>query len=167
MFAGPGIPKGKTSDAFAFHFDIYPTVCELVGAKAPDAIDGKSLLPVMQGKAEGVRDTVLLAYKGCQRAVRRGQWKLIRYPEINKTQLFDLQADPHEIKDLAGAPAHAAKVKELMALLAEEQKRFGDTQALEVSDPKPAEVNLDFFSRPPPQKPKGPKTPRKKGEGRE
>jgi len=147
IFAGPGVPQGKASDAFAYHFDIYPTICELTGATAPADIDGKSLLGVMQGKAEGVRDAILLGYKGFQRSVRRGQWKLIRYPEVNKTQLFDLQADPREIQDLAGDPALADKVKELMALMAAEQKRFGDGQPLEVANPQPAEVNLEFFAR--------------------
>ena len=161
IFAGPGVPQGNASDAFAYHFDIYPTVCELTGAKMPREIDGKSLVAVMQGKAEGVRDTVLLGYIGFQRSVRRGQWKLIRYPEVNKTQLFDLAADPREIKDLAGDPAWAGRVKELMVLLVAEQKRFGDTLPLEVADPKPAEVNLDFFSKPP-QGVK-PKAKRKKG----
>jgi arylsulfatase A-like enzyme len=166
IFAGPGVPQEKASDAFAYHFDIYPTICELTGAKMPQEIDGKSLVAVMQGKADGVRDAILLGYKGVQRAVRRGQWKFIRYPEVNKTQLFDLQADPREIKDLAGDPARADKVKELMALMAAEQKRFGDTLPLEVANPKPAEVNLDFFSKPPQNvKPKGAKAKQKKSGG--
>ena len=163
IFAGPGVPQGKASDAFAYHFDIYPTICALTGAKAPQGIDGKDLTPVMQGKAEGVRDTILLGYKGVQRAVRRGQWKLIRYPEVNKTQLFDLAADPNEMKDLAADPAQAGRVKELMALLAAEQKRFGDTAPLEVANPKPAEVNPDFFAKQP-QNAK-PKAKQKKGGG--
>ena len=162
IFCGPGIPKGKSSDAFAYHFDIYPTVCELAGAKAPEGIDGRSLVPVMQGKAEGVRDTILLGYKDVQRAVRRGQWKLIRYPQVNKMQLFDLQADPHETKDLAADPAHSEKVKELMTLLAEEQRRFGDTLPLEVAEPQPAEVNLEFFAK----HPQGPQATRPKAKGK-
>ena len=166
IFAGPGVPQGKASDAFAYHFDIYPTICDLTGAKAPQDIDGKDLVPVMQGKAEGVRDTIFLGYKGFQRSVRRGQWKLIRYPEVNKTQLFDLAADPREIKDLAGDPAQAGRVKELMALLAAEQKKFGDTLPLEVANPQPAEVNLDFFSNTPQNaKPKAAKAKQKKGGG--
>jgi arylsulfatase A-like enzyme len=163
IFRGPGIPKGKVSDAFAYHFDIYPTVCDLTGAKPPDAIDGKDLAPVIRGKADGVRDTIFLAYKGVQRAVRRGQWKLIRYPEIDRTQLFDLAADPRETKDLSADPAQAGKVKELTALLAEEQKRFGDTLPLEVADAKPGDVNLDFFAaRRQEQKAKQPKTKQQK-----
>ncbi len=147
ILAGPGIPQGKALDAFAYLFDLFPTVCDLVGAKVPDGLEGKSLAPVIQGKAEGVRDAVFLAYLGIQRAVRKGRWKLLRYPKVAKTQLFDLEADPFETKDLSADPAQAEKVKELLALMAEQQKLFGDTLPLSVPDPKPAEVNLDFFKR--------------------
>ncbi len=147
FFAGPGIPQGKTVDAFAYLFDVFPTVCELVGAKAPEGIEGKSLAPVIHGKADGVRDAIFLAYLGVQRAVRKGRWKLLRYPRVNKTQLFDLEADPHEMNDLAADAAHAERVKELLAVMAEEQKRFGDAQPLTVPDPRPAEVTLEFFQR--------------------
>jgi arylsulfatase A-like enzyme len=147
VLAGPGIPKGKSSDAFAYLFDVYPTVCELVGAETPESLEGKSLAGVIQGTSAGVRDTVLLAYLKVQRAVRRGRWKLIRYPEVNVTQLFDLEADPYETKNFADAPAQANQVKELMKILAEEQKRFGDKVPLAVDNPKPAAVDLSFFKR--------------------
>ena len=150
IFSGPGIPKGKVSDAFAYLFDVYPTVCDLVGAPIPNPLDGKSLAPVIRGEAREVRDSIFLAYKDLQRAVRVGRWKLCRYPQVNVTQLFDLQEDPHETKNLAADPAHADKVKELLAAMAREQKRFGDTQPLTVADPKPAEVNVEFFKKPPP-----------------
>ena len=147
VFTGPGIPKGKSSDAFAYLFDIYPTVCELVGAETPKSLEGKSLAGIVQGTSAGVRDTILLAYKNVQRAVRRGQWKLIRYPEVNVTQLFDLEADPYETKNLADDPAQAERVKELMDVLAEEQKRFGDKAPLTVENPKPAVVDESFFKQ--------------------
>jgi len=152
IFSGPGIPRGRTTDTFAYLFDLYPTVCELVGARVPDGLEGRSLAPIIQGKAEKVRDTIFLAYKNLQRAVRRGRWKLLRYPQINKTQLFDLETDPHETKDLAGDPAHAGRIKELMALMAEQQKLFGDTQPLTSATPRPAEVDLDFFKKLPPRR---------------
>ena len=147
FLTGPGIPQGKIVDAFGYLFDVFPTVCDLVGAKVPEGIEGKSLAPVIQGKAEGVRDAIFLAYKGIQRAVRKNRWKLLRYPQVNKTQLFDLDADPFETKDLSADPAHAGEVKELLALMAEQQKLFGDPQPLTVASPKPAEVDLSFFQR--------------------
>jgi len=155
IFSGPGIPRGQATDAFAYLLDIYPTVCELAGAGVPAGLDGKSLVPILRGQKPSVRDTVFLAYRDVQRAVRQGRWKLIRYPKVDYNQLFDLQADPHETKNLASEPAHAAKVKELLALMAEQQKLFGDEQALVVDQPGPAPVDLEFFRKaPPPAKPK-------------
>ena len=64
---------------------------------------------------------------------------MIHYPLIDKTQLFDLQADPHEMTDLAGKPESAGKIKELTALLEKTRKEYGDTAPLQVANPKPAE----------------------------
>jgi arylsulfatase A-like enzyme len=126
VFAGPGVAKGR-SDALAYLFDIFPTVCELAGEPAPKGIDGRSLVPVIRGKAPKVRDAALTAYKDVQRAVRDDRWKLIHYPRIGKDQLFDLSSDPHEMTDLSDKPEHAEKVKEMLDLLARTQKELGDT----------------------------------------
>ncbi len=64
---------------------------------------------------------------------------MIRYPLVDKTQLFDLSADPREVDNLAGRPEHAAKVAELMALLRREMQFYGDDIPLEVADPQPPE----------------------------
>ncbi|MHC4982309.1 MAG: sulfatase-like hydrolase/transferase [Planctomycetota bacterium] len=161
IFSGPGIGAGKSSDAFCYLFDVYPTVCELAGAEIPESPEGKSLAPVIRGKADSVRDTIFLAYRDVQRAVRRGRWKLIRYPKVNVTQLFDLQADPHETKNLAGEAACGEKLKELTAMLAEQQKLFGDTQRLSTASPTPAEVDLEFFKKAPPPRRRPPKAKKK------
>ena len=149
VFRGPGIPEGKTVDVFAYGFDVFPTVCDLVGAPMPKGLDGKSLAPVIRGEKGAVRDTVFLGYKDLQRAVRRGPWKLIRYPHVDVTQLFNLEDDPHETKDLAADPAHADRMKALLAMMAEQQKLFGDEAPLTVPKPKPAKVDLAFFKNPP------------------
>ena len=138
LFAGPGIEKGR-SDALAYIFDIFPTVCELVGAPRPEKIDGLSLAPVIRGAKAKVRETVFLAYMDSQRSVRDGRWKLIRFPRINRTLLFDLADDPHETKDLATDPAQKQRVAQMMTMLAAEQKRYGDTAALTSPEPAPAE----------------------------
>ena len=146
IFSGPGIPEGTSSDAFSYLFDVYPTVCELVGAKIPKSLEGKSLAPIVQGRTDKVRDTIFLAYRNVQRAVRRGQWKLIRYPRINKTQLFDLNEDPYETNDLANDSGYADKIEELLAAMAQQQKLFGDKLPLTSENPRPAKVNADFFT---------------------
>lgn len=135
VFAGPGIRQGETG-AFAYLMDIYPTVCELSGTPVPAGLDAKSLAPVITGKAPKVRDCAFTAYKSVQRAIRDDRWKLIRYPHINKTQLFDLQADPREMNDLSAKTEFADKIKEMMALLEKAQKEYGDICALTSATPQ-------------------------------
>lgn len=138
IIAGPGIPKGRT-DALVYLMDLLPTVCDLVAAPVPAGLDGKSLKPVIEGKAKTVRDRLFYCYRDVQRAVRDSRWKLIRYPKIDKTQLFDIESDPDETKDLAGDPAQADRVRRMMAELAELQKQYGDRAPLSVSHPESPE----------------------------
>jgi arylsulfatase A-like enzyme len=142
VVAGPGIPAGKKSAALVYLFDIFPTVCELTGVKPPENLDGRSLVLVMAGKKDAVRDTIFGAYRQFQRCVRSDGWKLIRYPKVNHTQLFDLTADPDETKNLADDPKHGKRVSEMMKLLRREQETFGDTLPLTSPTPEPLEIAL-------------------------
>ncbi len=147
IFSGPGIPSGKKVDGFAYLFDIFPTVCDLVGASIPSGLEGRSQAAVIRRETGSVRDTIFLAYKDLQRAVRHGRWKLIRYPKINRTQLFDLESDPHEATDLAGDPEHAGLMEELKALMVQQQRSFGDRVPLTARDPPSGHVDLHYFER--------------------
>ncbi len=115
IFAGPGIPRGARSDAFAYLLDIYPTLCDLLGLPAPDTVEGRSLVPAMRDPSEKVRDAFYYAYAGLMRSVRDRRYKLIEYVVEGErhTQLFDLRDDPLELRNLADDPAHAAKLAEL------------------------------------------------------
>lgn len=138
VLTGPGIPRGRSS-ALAYLMDLYPTFCDVTGVEVPAGLDGKSLAPVLRGEKASVRDSLLLAYENAQRAVRDGRWKLIRYPQVDVTQLFDLQSDPHELRDLASDAAHAGTLERLTAQLREWQERLGDTAPLTVPNPRPKE----------------------------
>ncbi len=138
VVAGAGIPKGK-SEAFVYLMDLFPTFAEFAGARLPDGVEGKSLVPILTGKETKVRDVLYTAYRNCQRAIRDDRWKLIRYPLVDRTQLFDLSTDPHELTNLADKPEHAAKLAELTALLAKEMASHADSHPLTVANPAPAE----------------------------
>lgn len=138
VIAGPGITKGK-SDAFVYLMDLFPTFAELGGAKIPEGVDGKSLVPILSGKQAKVRDVLYTGYRECQRSIRDDRWKLIRYPLVDRTQLFDLCVDPLELVNLSEKPEHAAKVAELTALLQREMTAYSDKHPLTVAEPKPAE----------------------------
>jgi arylsulfatase A-like enzyme len=147
IFAGPGIPQGKQNDSLCYLLDIYPTLGELTGVKAPEGNEGKSLLAVMQGKGDSARKALFFAYRDIQRAVCDRRWHLIRYTQINKTQLFDLENDPHETRDLAGDATKARVIERLTSQLQMFQKGYGDTQPLTTD--KPAPVEFDFSKVPP------------------
>ncbi len=136
VFAGPGIRHGE-SDALMYLLDIYPTVCDLVGAESPEGIDGVSFRSIITGDRTRIRRELFLSYLSVQRAIRDERWKLIRYPQVNVTQLFDLQSDSGEMHNLAGESAHSERVKTMLARLAELQPIWGDTAPLTVPNPKP------------------------------
>ncbi|MFT3878651.1 MAG: sulfatase-like hydrolase/transferase [Gemmatales bacterium] len=139
IIAGPGISEGKRTEAMCYLFDVLPTLGKLCGEKGPSTSEGIDLAATLADPTKPARQQMLFAYRQVQRAVRNDRWKLIRYPKINKTQLFDLQADPNEVTNLAEQPVHASKVAEMMALLAKEQKQFGDTEPLVVAKAEKAE----------------------------
>jgi len=135
ILSGPGIPRGS-SDALAYLLDVFPTLCDLADVDVPDGVDGRSLAPILDDDANAVRDSVFTAYKGVQRAVCTDRWKLIRYPRVDVTQLFDLSRDPHEQQNLAGDPTYANRVAEMRERLERWQDELGDEQPLECEDPK-------------------------------
>ncbi len=131
VFAGPGVEEGKRTDAYAYLFDVFPTLCELTGIETPDSVEGESLKGVIQGDEEKVRDTLFFAYTDLHRAVKDDQYKLIEYVvdgEHNMTQLFDLENDPWELNNLAKNEKYAAKLEELRSILREYRAEWDDTE---------------------------------------
>ena len=154
VIAGPGIPQGK-SEALVHLMDLFPTFAELGGATVPQGIDGQSLVPVIRGSKPHVRELLYTGYRDCQRSIRDQRWKLIRYPLVNQTQLFDLQNDPHELKNLAAEPEHATKIAELTEKLQAEMNLYDDKHPLVVPNPKSAAWSPVDVKDPPPKKKKG------------
>jgi len=139
IIGGPGIPADKRTDAMCYLFDVLPTLGKICGVSGPGTSDGIDFGDSLHDPAKPARDHMIFAYKNVQRAVRDERWKLIRYPQVDRTQLFDLENDPHEATDLAGKPENAAMIAELTALLEKEMRASGDTGVLQVTSPKPAE----------------------------
>jgi arylsulfatase A-like enzyme len=149
IISGPGIPEDLTSDAFVYLFDLFPTLAELCKLPAPDGIDGESLVPVLKGDAEGIRTSVFTAYRHTVRAVRTGEWKLIRYPERDYNQLFNLKTDPLELYNLAEDEAYKSRLEELYGMLGEWQLKTNDTARLSGGNPLPLEYDHKKLVRKP------------------
>ena len=144
---GPDVPAGGESDALTYLLDIFPTLVGLSGAAAPQNLDGVDLRHVWRGAKAKTRDSLFLAYRHLMRAVRDERWKLIRYPQIDHTQLFDLASDPHEMKNLAAESEQAGRVARMLGMIRDWQGRLGDDQALSVDNPQPKEIDLSGRER--------------------
>ncbi|MCA9021004.1 MAG: sulfatase-like hydrolase/transferase, partial [Planctomycetaceae bacterium] len=142
IFKGPGIPENKSSDALVYLYDIFPTVCDLAQIQVPTGVEGSDLAPIWRGKSDRVRDTLFTTYEDLMRAVRDDRWKLIRYPQINKTQLFDLKEDPYELKDLSEHPDQKQRIEKMLSELKAWQKKTDDKQSLTSDHPKPEAIDL-------------------------
>lgn len=151
IIAGPGVPQGKSSTAFTYLFDLFPTLCDVLKIEPPTGLSGKSLQPIWTGKEAKVRDTVFLPFIQLQRSIRDERWKLIAYPKIGHLQFFDLQADPHETKNLIDDSKYAAELARLQKLLAESQTKVGDKLELPTKNKPPPAIDLTGKARKPDQ----------------
>lgn len=153
VIVGPGIPVGSNS-ALVYLHDLFPTILECAGVTLPAECDGRSFRPLLDGVVQyEPRSTLFTAYKDTIRAIRNERWKLIRYPQIDRTQLFHLESDPDEMNDLSESddPTHQAIKAGLLRQLAESQQDVGDAQSLVVANPQPAAIDLTGHPRKPDQ----------------
>lgn len=124
VFAGPGIPKNKKNDALIYQNQIFATLCELVGIPAPPGLENPSLAPLVKGAQQDRDAAVFGAYLDVQRMVRTRTHKLIVYPKAKQVQLFEIEKDPWETKNLAAE--NPALVKTLWTHLNTLQKQLDD-----------------------------------------
>lgn len=113
-------PAGRTETRYWASYDLFPTICELVGVQPPDGLDGISFAPALLGKDQAeTHDFLYFEFPEGrqQQAVIRPPWKLIR-PDLKndpgKMELYNIEDDPFESKDLASA--HPEVVKQLLAI---------------------------------------------------
>jgi arylsulfatase A-like enzyme len=138
VVVGPGIPANRRTDAMCYLFDVLPTLGALSGVPGPKTSEGLDLSATLRNPTTPARPSLMFAYQKVQRGLRDERYKLIRYPHVDRTQLFDLLADPDERTDLSTRPEHAARLAAMTAALAAEMKRLDDPAELTVASPRPA-----------------------------
>lgn len=133
------IPAGSTSDAIAMNVDFAPTFLDFAGVSIPADIQGRSLKPVLTGGGAEPRDWRKAAYyhyyeypaeHSVKRhyGIRTKQFKLIHfYNDVDEWELYDLEADPHEMNNVYNHPEYAAQQVQLMQLLRDTQQQYADT----------------------------------------
>jgi N-acetylglucosamine-6-sulfatase len=125
VMAGGGLPASRRVDAVVANIDIAPTILEAAGL-TPPMMDGRSFLSLARGESPAWRDTLLYEYywernfpqTPTVHALRGAQYKYIRYHGLWDTdELYDLQADPREMRNLIRDPRHQDVVTRMNAAL--------------------------------------------------
>ncbi|WP_185962635.1 sulfatase [Thalassomonas sp. M1454] len=114
----PGkIKPGSTNSEMVMGIDIYPTLMAFAQAQlGQKVLDGENLMPLLTGKTQQLEQRALYwffpkwsQYKAVTKkwknswrnVINDGQYKLIQYPDYKTIEVYDLQNDPNEKKDIA------------------------------------------------------------------
>lgn len=109
------VKPGTVVQEPCFSLDIFPTVLEIAGAskeERKEKLDGRSLMPALQGSASAKSPRAIFWRMGAQFAVRSGDWKMVS--SRGRVELFNLNSDMAETSDLS--VSEPEKLKELQAL---------------------------------------------------
>ena len=118
----PARKRGLTCDQFALNLDVAPTLLAAAGLSIPRVMQGEDLSPLyLETRPPAWRDEFLYEHPTVtsrnripsSSAVVGKEWKYVEWPEFDHQQLFDLKADPGELRNLAGDPGHATQQKKM------------------------------------------------------
>jgi choline-sulfatase len=163
IMAGPGVPAGKVCDTPVMLADGFQTFIHALGAR-PDPRDkglpGASLLDIANGSVP--KRTILSEYHAAgaitaSYMIRHGRYKYVHYVGM-APMLFDLEADPHERRDIAGESARKGVIAECEQLLrrvvdpeaADRQARADQKACIEKHGGKDAILKKGTFRYSPP-----------------
>jgi len=121
------VPSGRSSDHVWAHWDMFPTLAELGGAKVPAGLDGLSMTRALRGQPQPTHDFMYWEFheRGSQQAVRTGSWKAVRLQKDGPLELYDLAKDPAEQQNVAAdQPEVIAKIERYLAGARTESARW-------------------------------------------
>jgi arylsulfatase A-like enzyme len=116
------IKAGAVNEAMILNVDFAPTFLQYAGLKSPSEVQGRSLVPVLEGRTpRDWRSSMYYRYYHYPAdhrvqphyGVRTDRYKLIYFNRINQWELFDLQKDPHELRNVYNDDAYATTKKKL------------------------------------------------------
>lgn len=110
---GSGVKKGAVCQTLASQYDLFPTILQVAGIQNKwttqymEDLPGVSLIPLMEGVTEQVRDQVVVYEEyGPVRMIREASWKLIYRTPYGPHELYNLEADPGEEHNLVDQREH-------------------------------------------------------------
>lgn len=117
----PGGLKGKASGRTVELLDIYPTLAELCNVSAPQKLQGKSLIPLLQNPNAAWDKPAYTQVKRNELFGRSVRTERFRYTEWDEgragIELYDHRNDPDEFNNLAKESSHSRTIKEMAVLL--------------------------------------------------
>ena len=117
IFAGPGIPAAARCGQPAELLDLYPTLAELAGLPEPAGVEGISLSPQLNDPAAPRQRPAICTHNAGNHSVCDRRWRYIRYADGSE-ELYDTEADPHELTNLLAEGRDRAPVQSVVARLA-------------------------------------------------
>jgi len=130
LVAVPGLKTaGQGTMALVEFVDVYPTLAEVCGLKAPDECEGTSFVPVLKDVKVAWKKAAFSQYprpvpnvgRVMGYAVRTERYRLVAWENADKSfakyELYDYQADPDEKENHAGQAEYAERLRELQAVL--------------------------------------------------
>ena len=148
----PGVTKpGSVDDHLVQNLDYAETFLEMAGAKIPDDMQGKSLVPILKGESpEQWRESMYYHYYEFPSVhmvtrhfgVRTKKFKLMRLYQFDQWEFYDLEKDPDELTNEYNNPAYADKIAELKSELNTLRSVYqDDSEAFTL----PADVQQGYF----------------------
>ena len=136
------VAAGSVNTSLVQNLDFAPTLLQAAGVTVPDDMQGQSLMRLLAGETDAFRDALYYhyyEYPGVH-AVKRhygvatARYKLMHfYYDIDEWELYDLEADPQELRNVYGMPQYAEVQARLENRLEELREQFGDSEALDKS----------------------------------
>lgn len=99
--------------------DLFPTLCAAAGLETPADLDGRDLVPLLEGRREGWRNETFSQYRLDEFMLKRGNLKYLTFGDKAPDVLFDLASDPGETTNRLGDSAYTAVAEEMRARLME------------------------------------------------
>lgn len=130
----PRVEAQEDIEEMALNIDVPATIADLAGIEKPETWQGKSLLPIVEGKTKTLdRDTILIEHLWefehipPSEGVRTDDWKYFRYiNDKSSEELYHLKSDPREINNLAADPKYKQVLQEFRKKNDALGRRFAD-----------------------------------------